>query len=55
MQFTIERGTLETGGVGNWTAGGTLACSGLKEAAMDEAEVARVIRAGLWSLESRVL
>lgn len=46
-----------TGGVGNWIAGGTLACSGLKEAAMDEAEAgaARVIRAGFWNLESRLV
>lgn len=49
------RETLVTGGVGKWIAGGTLACSGLKEAAMDEAEAARVIRARLWNLESRLL
>lgn len=36
-------------GEGNWRAGGTLACSGLKEEAMEEADAARVVRAGNWN------
>lgn len=32
------------GGEGNWRAGGTLACSGLKEEAIEEADAVRVVR-----------
>lgn len=37
------------GGEGNWRAGGTLACSGLKVEAMEEADAVRVERGENWN------
>lgn len=42
-------------GEGNWRAVGTLACSGMKEEAMEETDVVRVVRAENCKLLLRVV